>query len=37
MTNEEVKNLVEEMLKKSGWEITNETTEDGETIVRARG
>ncbi len=34
MTNNEVKNLIEEMLKKSGWEITDETTEDGEIIVR---
>ena len=36
MTNEEIKNTIEEMLKKSGWEITNETTEDGEIIVRPR-
>lgn len=34
MTNNEVKNLIEEMLKKSGWEITDETTEDGEIIAR---
>ena len=34
MTHDEVKNLVEDLLKKSGWVVTEETTEDGAIIVR---
>lgn len=35
MTNEQIKNLIEQKLNQSGWTVTNESTEEGDTKVVA--
>lgn len=35
MTNDNVKNLIEQMLNQSGWTVTNQSDEDGDAIAVA--
>lgn len=33
MTNDSIKNLIEQMLNQSGWTVTDQSSEDGDAVV----